>query len=63
MARISPAAQLERILQAIRARKMHARDRKFWGMTLTQFESKAKSSLDADATVTSANGGLVLPVS
>ena len=51
MARISPAAQLERIIQAIRAWKMHAPGRKFWGMTLAQFEAKAKPSLDADATV------------
>jgi hypothetical protein len=58
MARISPAAQLERILQAIRAWKIHAPDRKFWGMTLAQFEAKAKPGLDADATVTRLRGEL-----
>src|SRR5262245_3307859 len=58
MARISPAAQLERILQAIRAWKLHATDRKCWGMTLAEFEAKAKPSLDADAAVTRLRGEL-----
>lgn len=58
MPRISPAAQLERILQAIRAWKLHAPDHTFWGMTLADFQAKAKPSLDADATIMRLRGEL-----